>query len=330
MTPTMDPSAYARPEDEEFRRRELDSFLPDKVFDAHCHLVPAGDTVPNLGTMPPGVGRTQYLALMKLLFPSHVRGGLFISWIAERALMGVSNAWTSSQVLGNGTFRGLFFVAPDDDPEWVRQEVRRLGLAGLKCYHTLSGPPPTFESELPAFLPEALVKVAHEEGWFITLHMVKARAVADPSNLRWIRSYCERYPNMKLILAHSAEAFSRHIISRGSRSSRGCGTSTSTAAQLRASRPPDGPPDVRAAEAPLRLRLPCQPPPWAERSGGGFLPLALRGLAHLGREAPEAQSGFGRSGAPAVSQVGLLAEKLTDKDVEDIFWNNAARLFNFA
>jgi len=37
--------------------------------------------------------------------------------------------------------------------------------------------------------------------------MVKSRGVADSGNLHWIRHYCESYPNMKLILAHSARGF---------------------------------------------------------------------------------------------------------------------------
>ena len=41
----------------------------------------------------------------------------------------------------------------------------------------------------------------------ITLHMVKSRAVADPANIHWIRHYCEKYPHMRLILAHSARGF---------------------------------------------------------------------------------------------------------------------------
>jgi glutamate-1-semialdehyde 2,1-aminomutase len=49
--------------------------------------------------------------------------------------------------------------------------------------------------------------MAHEEVLVITLHMVKSRAVADESNIHWIRHYCQTYPNMKLILAHSARGF---------------------------------------------------------------------------------------------------------------------------
>jgi glutamate-1-semialdehyde 2,1-aminomutase len=36
---------------------------------------------------------------------------------------------------------------------------------------------------------------------------VKSRAVADAENIACIRRYCETYPNMKLILAHSARGF---------------------------------------------------------------------------------------------------------------------------
>src|SRR5438034_1361609 len=57
------------------------------------------------------------------------------------------------------------------------------------------------------------VRPAHQEGnperlgLSITLHMVRDRALADPLNQATIRRYCERYPNMRLILAHAARGF---------------------------------------------------------------------------------------------------------------------------
>ena len=36
-------------------------------------------------------------------------------------------------------------MIPQDDPEWIRDEVRRLGLHGLKCYHTFVDCEPTWE-----------------------------------------------------------------------------------------------------------------------------------------------------------------------------------------
>ncbi len=195
--------------DHEFFLREIDSFLPDRIFDAHTHLwrsecvewaVPGG---------PTSVGHGEYVELMKDLHADRPTNGLFIPFTtstdAGKRMM--ANEWIGEHVGVDSNNRGLFFVHPDDDPEWVRENVRRLGLHGLKCYHTMSAVDPTWEADIQAFLPEPLVEVAGDEGWVITLHMVKSRSVADPANIECIRHYCQTYPDMKLILAHSARGF---------------------------------------------------------------------------------------------------------------------------
>ena len=193
----------------EFFASQLDSFLPDRVFDAHTHLwrkefvewsVPGG---------PDDVGYPEHCELMQDLHPGRHTAGLFLPSVAlgGDGSFRRQNEWVAQAVAAASDCRGMFFVRPEDDPEWVRQEVKRLGLHGLKCYHTMASVKPTWEAEIPDYLPEPLVKVAGEESWAITLHMVKSRAAADPGNIHWIRHYCETYPNMRLILAHSARGF---------------------------------------------------------------------------------------------------------------------------
>ena len=41
----------------------------------------------------------------------------------------------------------------------------------------------------------------------INMHLVRSRAVADPENIHWLRHYCQNYPNMTLVLSHSARGF---------------------------------------------------------------------------------------------------------------------------
>ena len=195
-------------EDREFFERELASFVPDSVFDAHCHVwqrdaFPLPDSLAAFRA----VGFEKYLGLMEDLHPGRRMAALFIPFPPQPAQLAQANQWTASQTAAHPDFRCLFFVAPDDDPEWVREEVKRLGAVGLKCYHTYADVKPTWEAQVADFLPEKFIKVADEEGWVITLHMVRSRAVADPGNIKWIRHYCEHYPNMKLILAHSARGF---------------------------------------------------------------------------------------------------------------------------
>ena len=141
------------------------------------------------------------------LLPGRKLAALFIPSAHTVATIPEANEWTASQAAKDRLCRGNFRVQPEDDPEWVRESVRKLGLHGLKCYHTSADVEPTWEADIPDYLPESLVEAAGEEGWVITLHMVKSRAVADPENIRWIRHFCTTYPGMKLILAHSARAF---------------------------------------------------------------------------------------------------------------------------
>ena len=195
--------------DDQFFERELTSFLPDRIFDAHCHIFLEKYAPWSLKDCPGDVGYDGYMAAMRDVHGDRSGGALFIPFADAQnpASRAPGNEWVGAQTARNENFRGLFFVTPGDDPEWVRQEVRRLGLHGLKCYHTFADVTPTWEASIPDYLPEQLVAVANDEGWVITLHMVKSRAVADPDNIHWIRRYCETYPDMRLILAHSARGF---------------------------------------------------------------------------------------------------------------------------
>jgi glutamate-1-semialdehyde 2,1-aminomutase len=190
--------------DRAFYEQELASFIPGQVFDAHCHVWLDGAT-----PWPGTVGRADHLRSMAELHPGRRMGALYLSFgqPGRVDMIGSMNQWVADQVAADPSCRGEFFVRPDDDPEWVRQEVRRLGLHGLKCYHHFSPTQPTWEARIPDYLPEALVRVAHEESWVVTLHIVRSRACADADNIHWIRHYCKTYPNMRLILAHSARGF---------------------------------------------------------------------------------------------------------------------------
>ena len=195
--------------------RELKSFVPDVVYDAHAHLWAKAD-VPGQGwgtfqsIEEPVVTLATYRQRMDELMPGvRVRGGLFIPGAVGATDKGMQaeNELVAREVASDPECCGSLLVTPQLDPDYIRQEVRRLHLSGLKCYHVHSGKTPSWDAEIPDYLPEAQVQVAHEEGLCITLHMVRRRALADASNQHWIRYYCQKYPNMRLILAHAARGF---------------------------------------------------------------------------------------------------------------------------
>ncbi len=194
-------------EDREFYQRELATFIPDRVFDAHTHIWREDLAQWPIESDFKSIGYREYRALMDDLHPGRDLAALFLPVFEEKPLIPQGNLWVSQQLAKDRRCRGLFFIQPEDDPDWVCEQVRALGLHGLKCYHTMASSDPTWSAEIPEYLPERLVAVANREGWVITLHVVKSRAMADPGNIHWVRDYCQKYPNMKLILAHSARGF---------------------------------------------------------------------------------------------------------------------------
>ncbi|MAT15532.1 MAG: hypothetical protein CMJ46_09725 [Planctomyces sp.] len=204
MSPTP---SLVREVDYEFYDREISDFLPDRIYDAHTHLYHADHYAYAGGNLPGEVGFDDYRELLDVLHPGRELSALFIPFPCAKEKAGSANEWIAKEQVKDKESRGLFFFHADDDPEWIRSEVKRLGAHGLKCYHITSSHQPTWESAIPGYLPEEVVKIANEEGWVITLHMVKSRAVADRENYEIIRDWCRKYPDMQLILAHSARGF---------------------------------------------------------------------------------------------------------------------------
>ena len=222
--------------------REIEPFLPDQVFDAHAHLFDRNhfspDAVPTwLDGNPDRFGLTEYDSFVEWLHPGgRTVGGLFfgLAFTGDRS---ANNTFVAGEIAGQRAVRPVFaqlIVSPEADPEEVRDTVQRGGFVGLKCYHTMArSEGPTWLAPIETYLPEPLVKVAHEERLSITLHIVRDRALADPLNQATIRRYCEIYPDMRLILAHAARGFNPWHTIEGVASLRGlpnvyCDTSAVT------------------------------------------------------------------------------------------------------
>ena len=231
--------------DQTFVAREVEPFLPDRIFDAHAHLFCKNHYAPgtaptHLQNAPECLGLDEYARFSEWLHPGgRVVGGLFfgLAFTGDRA---GNNRFVAEQVQPGGIFgnraRGQLVVAPEDDPDWVRQAVARGGFVGLKVYHTMAHTDgPTWQAPIPAYFPETFARIADEMGLTVTLHMVRERALADPVNQAAIRDYCQRFPNLRLILAHAARGFNPWHTIEGIHSLAGlpnvwCDTSAVTAA----------------------------------------------------------------------------------------------------
>lgn len=321
--------------------REVEGFLPERVFDAHAHLYrqahyAPGAPPPYMEGTPERVGLDEYFRLAEWIHPrGRTAGGLFFG-LAFTGDRDANNDLVADEVAtwrerGAPVF-GQLVVPPELDAERVREAVRRGGYAGLKCYHTMARVDgPTWQAPIEAYLPEEHVRVAHEERLTITLHMVRDRALADPLNQATIRRYCERYPDMRLILAHAARGFNPWHTIEGIESLRGlrnvwCDTSAVT--------------EAGAFEAIVEVL-------GHERLlyGSDFPISHLRGRCVAVGDSfhwfyAEDMNLHERHitlepvliGLESLRSLRLAARrlKLRDAQVEDVFYGNAARLFGFA
>ena len=312
--------------------RELKDFLPDRIFDAHAHLMhPNFFSCTQDGMLPDICGADGFRKYNGMLHPGRQLGGLLLTYVEPTLDVAFANQWYADQLNDDPLFRWFMFVTPDDDPDFVRQEAQRLGADGFKVYHNRAHCESTWEADIPEFMPEWLVAIADELGLGITLHMVKKRAIAHQGNIDCIRHYCQTYPNMKLILAHSARGFQpQHNVEglpklKGLQnlyfdSSANCSTLAHQAIikvfghkklMYGSDFPISHEHGTNFGVANSFLWVSEKDDIWNQRVGR--LEPALCGIEHL------------RSVKYACWTAGL-----TDSQVEDVFWNNAAELFQLS
>lgn len=321
-------------QDRAFFARELDSFLPGRIFDAHCHLYRCADfhaATPALpASGPEVVDWACFIRHMADVTPGREYSALAFPYPAQGLDFAGANRFLAAELAAHPrVLRGQMIVEPSMDPEFIRETVQRSGFVGLKPYHLFAATRPTFEAAVEAYLPEEQVRVAHELGLTITLHMVRARAIADPVNQESIARLARKYPNARWILAHAARGFNPHHTVEGIGGLKGlgniwCDTSAVT--------------EAGAFEAIVRTlgmdRL---------LYGADFPVTHLRGrCVAIGDSflwlTPD-NTNFGSAAHAAVEPVLIQLEslralkhacwnlRLSDLDIERLFWSNAASLY---
>lgn len=322
--------------DRELFDRELASFVPPKIFDAHAHWYRAdhfpAEAMPGLVKSGPAVAGSEAFdkAILELI-PNRSTQGLFFPFPHAQVNVDAENEFLHQELLRRPGSRGQMLITPRQDPEFIRETVQRCGFVGLKCYHVYSPRVPTFDSLIEEFLPEPQVAVANELGLSITLHMVRPRALADLANQQTIRRYCERYPKIRLILAHAARGFNSHHTILGIDSLRGlsnvwfdtsavtdCGAIEAIINTLGHERV------LYGSDFPVsHLRGRCV------ALGDSFLWISAD---NTNLDVPYAKLELALVGHESLRtlKVAALSTRLTDSQVEDIFDKNARDLFGLA
>lgn len=207
-------------------QRLLEGFVPPDAFDAHAHLYELRHLAPDAGpedfAASPEIDLDCLVEKMRQWMGARVvQNGLYFPFPMKHVDCRAANRFLAESLKTHPDSRGLMLVRPQDDPAEIEQEFLSGGFAGFKVYHVFADRAETFLAEQQEFLPEWIWELCQRYGACIMMHMVLPRALGDPRNQSYIRQYCLKYPNARLILAHAARGFNAGHTVEGVRSLRG-------------------------------------------------------------------------------------------------------------
>ena len=310
--------------------RILDQFLPDRIFDAHAHIH-SDIYAPDIPS--PSYGATQYKRDMCPVFGSRQIDMNMIPFpylcLKDRQNLNQSDHYLMEQLEQNPNSVGEILVIPEDTVESLQNRLVHPRIRGFKCYHSFSNMQVTWNAEIGDYLPEAAWQVANAQKMYITLHMVKDHALADPGNLRYITDMAKKYPDATLILAHAARAFASwtgvesvekvaHLDNVWFDFSGVC----ESPAILQIIRKTGTQRCMWGSDYPV-----CMDRGKAISMGDSFYWINKHDLANFQSKTTMSSYLVGLENLMAVRQACILSD-LGSKEVEDIFYNNAKHLFS--
>ena len=203
--------------DREVYETELRDFLPDKIFDIHTHIWLDSMVSSSAGNSGLTVTWTSKVALdnsiedlvesYRLMFPGKQCEALIFANKVRKDNIDAVNNYVSESSARSG-FPALYFSHPEQSAEYIDRMLARPEFYGLKSYLDLSPAYlPGDEIRCLDFFPPHQLEVLDRYGYIMMLHIPRSGRLRDKVNVAQILEIKEKYPNIKLIIAHVGRAY---------------------------------------------------------------------------------------------------------------------------
>lgn len=199
--------------DHQIYEREIRPWLPDRVFDAHCHLMMnrfhprLSETLPlALDPLLGDVDSPWLEAWWQALFPGIGVSGMLMGFPTVDVDEAGENAFVAASA-GERHFPFALLVRPQTLAENLEREIRTLHPTVLKPYLVFVTSTDPAQAAITDILPESHIALADKYGLAVMLHVSKPRGMADADNLADITRLIRDYPRSQFILAHCGRCF---------------------------------------------------------------------------------------------------------------------------
>ena len=203
--------------DKKVYETELRDYLPDEMIDIHTHVWKNDIVLPTEkvkrtvswpGLVAPENKIEDITEAYKLYFPDKkVTPLIFASRIRNVEICRQRNAYITESVKKSG-YPALYYSHPLQTADEVEREIFRNGFLGIKSYLSLSPSYiPEAEIRILDFFPPHQLEMINKNGLMVMLHIPRIARFRDNVNIEQIRYICEKYPNIRLVIAHVGRAY---------------------------------------------------------------------------------------------------------------------------
>jgi predicted TIM-barrel fold metal-dependent hydrolase len=191
---------------------ELMAWLPDVIFDAHVHLGPP-EVMGTINAERQQVALSTFTSLTweqlqnvygQLYRGKRVAGLIAFGFPLREVDIQAANRYIIQLMIAAPVLKGFVLAHPTDfEPtramfdEALEQGVR---FSGVKPYFDFLGKD-VFETAMSEFIPERLLEFMDRERLILMLH-TSGIGMGDAANQDYLRSVMERFPQIRIILAH--------------------------------------------------------------------------------------------------------------------------------
>jgi len=190
----------------------LEDFVPEKVFDAHSHIWSEAHALPgtpdSLLRVP--VDADELFAVSRQLFPNRQLAFMMLGTPVLDIDFAGHNRWLAAESQKYPDCFSAALCTPQMLPEEIIGTWQQLKYRALKPYLIYADNPG--RSPISGLITEAQLEAANELGLMVVLHVDKAECLNDPENLQELSYFCGKYPHVVWLLAHCGRSFNSLLL----------------------------------------------------------------------------------------------------------------------